>query len=440
MLKKISAVLFLTIFAFFTLLYVQKGKIEQKFTALLAENAVQSRQVEFHFFPPVAVELKDVRYVFGENQQLLARSLRAELSLWHLLQGEMNLQAFQLEQGQLFYHQLASPDLTALDVQLHPEAPLSLQDLSIWLKSVQENQLRLPNVKIHLSAKTAQQDHITLNSKFSVASNQIHFSDLDSQLNLQNKRLFNQDKLVFHAEQGELIFQPQQDELILIQPTFNQIKWDKIQTDIDRQVDLTIRFNAERQADQASLLLVLDKQQDQYVWSANGKNLGLENWLTAFNIPELTIGRANVDMRLISDEWLPKQGDFYIEVVDGKVKGVNILTLISQYVPVNFDENSQNMDTSFDFALAKFHWQPSFLQVEKAKIQHRYFVLNTQGRVEFSQNRCDFNAAIHSPDPRYQSLALPVHFFGNCQSPEYKVDIQRNFRDQLKNFIKEKLK
>ncbi len=440
MLKKISAVLFIVIFAFIAFLYVQKGKIEQKFTALLAENAVKTSKIEFRLFPPVMVELNDVHYVFAENKRLVAQSLRAELNLWYLLQGEMNLQSFHLTQGQVFYTDSTIPDLTELQVDLRPDFPLSLQDLSVWLKSFHSNHVTLPRVNIDLSAETAQNDQIKLKSQFAVALNKIQFAALDSQLVLSNKRLFNQNKLALQAEQGFLIFSPNHYIATFVHPVFNQIKLDEIQAEVDAQTDLSVSVQVSQQAQNTALSLNLNQQQDSYVWTVTGTQLPLESWLTAFNIAELVSGNANVEMRLFSDEIMPKQGDVEIDVTDGKVKGLNVLQLISQYTPINFDETAKNMDTNFDVAQAKFHWQPTVIQVDEAKLQHRYFILQSQGVVDLTQNRCDFRANIAVNDQRYQALALPVRFFGSCQSPEYKVEINRSFRDQLKNFIKEKLK
>jgi len=43
-------------------------------------------------------------------------------------------------------------------------------------------------------------------------------------------------------------------------------------------------------------------------------------------------------------------------------------------------------------------------------------------------------------DEKYKKLALPIRFFDSCYAPQYKLNIDKNFRHQLKELIKEKLK
>jgi len=47
---------------------------------------------------------------------------------------------------------------------------------------------------------------------------------------------------------------------------------------------------------------------------------------------------------------------------------------------------------------------------------------------------------LKSTNEKYKKLALPIRFFDSCYSPQYKVNIDQNFRHQLKELIKEKLK
>ncbi|WP_439259338.1 hypothetical protein [Lonepinella sp. BR2930] len=440
MLKKISAVLLLLILVFSVFVYIQKGKMEQKLTALLQQNAVQVDRIDIDFLPRISVEFINVDYVSDENQQLQAQSLQAELSFWGLLTGDIGLQSFVMRQGNIFYSHSLSPDIKDIHFVLTPKSTLSVQDLLDWLKSFNTGNMRLPTSELTFSAKTAQNDQIELKTTFAINFDGIQFSHLDSQILLQSKRLFNQNKFTLHVEQGFLTFMPNHYAVTLVHPLFNQVKLNSIEVALETQNALSISLQLSHFADDGSLSVKLNEQQNQYIWLINGKQLPLEDWLKAFNIAALVTGRADAQIRLLSEEIMPTSGEFYFDVMDGKIKGLNVLALISQYAPINFDETTKNMDTSFDIAQAKFQWQPDLIRVEQAKVEHKYFILQSQGVVDLTQNRCDFRANIAVNDQRYQALALPVRFFGSCQSPEYKVEINRSFRDQLKNFIKEKLK
>ncbi|MDH2926744.1 hypothetical protein FW755_01650 [Lonepinella koalarum] len=440
MLKKISAVLLLLILVFSVFVYIQKGKMEQKLTALLSENAVQVDKIDIDFLPRISVKFINVDYVSDENQQLQAQSLQAELSFWGLLTGDIGLQSFVMQQGKIFYSNSLSPDMKDIHFLLTPKSTLSVQDLLDWLKSFNAGNMRLPTSELTFSAKTAQNDQIELKTILAINFNGVQFSHLDGEVLLQNKRLFNQNKFILHAEQGFVTFMPNNYAITLIHPLFNQVKLNSIEITLETKNALSISIQLSHVANNGSLSVKLNEQQNQYIWQLNGKQLPLEDWLKAFNIAALVTGRADAQIRLLSKEIMPTSGEFYFDVMNGKIKGLNVLALISRYAPINFDESTKNIDTSFDFAQTKFQWQPDVIQVDQAKVQHKYFILQSQGVVDLLQGRCDFQANIALNEQRYQSLALPVRFFGSCQSPEYKVEINRSFRDQLKNFIKEKLK
>lgn len=54
--------------------------------------------------------------------------------------------------------------------------------------------------------------------------------------------------------------------------------------------------------------------------------------------------------------------------------------------------------------------------------------------------QCNVDINLNSTDQRYQNLTLPINFFGNCDSPQYKINFTKKFRHQLIDAIKEKLR
>ena len=78
----------------------------------------------------------------------------------------------------------------------------------------------------------------------------------------------------------------------------------------------------------------------------------------------------------------------------------------------------------------------------KAEIQEKTTALlaDGSGAIDLDNVQCDVNLTLRSTNEKYKKLALPIRFFDSCYSPQYKVNIDQNFRHQLKELIKEKLK
>ena len=54
--------------------------------------------------------------------------------------------------------------------------------------------------------------------------------------------------------------------------------------------------------------------------------------------------------------------------------------------------------------------------------------------------QCDIRLNIGMSNPKYRELSLPMHFFDTCYSPQYKIEVNKNFREQLKDYIKQRIK
>ncbi|MCK3658813.1 hypothetical protein A4G18_08840 [Pasteurellaceae bacterium Pebbles2] len=478
MLKKIGTGLLFVILAFFAFIYVQKGKIEENITALLKENAehLQVKQVALHFFPTPAVELQDFAYNVVENQlnqgQFRANFILAKLNLLPLLTGNVEFNGVEVVQGSLYYkakdlapngqkHAQNTPHFQHIQLNLSLKSSFSLHSLGDALAkfstSPKAEKLSLPEMSLSLSVQNAQNDQFDLQGVFHFVDSptsssasllrQLNFSQLQSQILLKNQPLFNTHKINLSAQNGRLSWVGNDRyQLELENISFNQLALNSMTLQVQESPVLSATMQA-RQSDNAGISLSLRQQKESYMagyhWEIQGEQLSLADWLAAFNVPQMVSGKTNVKVRLFSQDFLPRVGDFSFNIKDGKVSGINLLQLISQYAPINVDPASVNekaIETSFDVAQAQFQWQPDLLKVTQAKMLHQYFVMEGQGVADLTQGTCDFRSQIALNNPNYRALALPVHFFGDCQSPEYKLEINRDFRQQLKDFIKEKLR
>ncbi|WP_439257941.1 hypothetical protein [Lonepinella sp. BR2271] len=442
MLKKISAVLFLIILASCALIYVQSEKIRQNFTALLAENAVQVENLHVNLFPRLTLRLDNVHYTLTNQQHIQAETITFWFNWQGLFTGDLQLSNLGMHQVEFVQpSSTIKSDIILVDLLLTLRGK---QSVSTLLDQIKAQKGDFPPVILSAMLKNHQGDQWIITSDWQLQGNSILLSYVNLELTLQNKKILNTQHIDFLGENGEVHWSEKTGYLFHFQQgKLNQIDLGHLLGNWQAGLaPITPQFTLHGQRGDAQFRLQLQSptKTSPQTWQIQAEKVAIAPLLTSFGLTELVSGKANVDIQLVSDNFIPRTGEFAFDVIDGKVKGLNLLTLISQYVPLNIDESMKNIDTTFDFAHAKFHWLPDEIEVEQAKLAHQYFTLQSQGKVDLIHGRCDFLAHIAVRDPRYQSLSLPVHFFGNCQSPEYKVDIQRNFRDQLKNFIKEKLK
>ena len=54
--------------------------------------------------------------------------------------------------------------------------------------------------------------------------------------------------------------------------------------------------------------------------------------------------------------------------------------------------------------------------------------------------QCDIHLNLSLANEKYADLSLPIHFFDSCYSPQYELQINKDFRKKIKELIKRKLK
>ena len=66
-------------------------------------------------------------------------------------------------------------------------------------------------------------------------------------------------------------------------------------------------------------------------------------------------------------------------------------------------------------------------------------LIEGEGSINVNNMQCSVTLTIGVNDPKYRQLKLPMRFFDNCYSPQYKIDVDRGFREQLKNYLKQRI-
>ncbi|MGQ0286290.1 hypothetical protein ACT2CV_03660 [Pasteurellaceae bacterium 22721_9_1] len=429
MLKKIGIGLLILILAFFALLFWQKGKIEKNLTALLAKNQLEVKSVALNLLP-TALNLTDVRYLYPQNaSEFQAKNLNFTLSLWSLLWGEVKLELIQITQGKL-WNANQSLILDQIDGTLTAHS-LSLSDKDKIIADWNAGRVIQPDFELDISARNAKQAQIQLKTKFSLSKHNVPFSYLNAIVQWQ-KPLLNQDK--WHASLGKGIFSFEQNNYTLMADGFslNQVVLGTVNANLTpEKINISIDDNVVIDG------VIADQQNQQFHVIA--QNANLSNWLQAFTLPVLAEGKASTKAQILLLHNQPISANAILRVEQGKIRNLNLLALISQYLSINYDENAlAGMDTAFEQMDTELSWANNQLDIRTLNINHQYLDLKGKGSVDLSQNKCDVQTEIAAK--KYQFVALPVRFFGNCNSLEYKVEINRSFRQQLKDFIREKLK
>lgn len=438
MMKKLGIGLLVVALAFFTFLWVKKGKIEDKLTALLHNQPVQIEQLSIGFLPLPNLSLQNVKYTINKHHQLNAERLNIQLNWWSVLQGEPEVSMIKIENGTLWRE--AIPLLKNINSTIK-SAQFSLTQISTLIEQYKNREARdtlWPKISVELSAVNRENDQFNLQiDQLTTTPNAINWHNLQAELKLQNKRLFNTQQLVIYAQNGTLN-QFEQHYKVRTDLTLNKLQFNHVEGWIDwrSNIEGTLKLIGSN-GENADLFISPNSFQ------LIGKQLPLQPVLETFNIPVLVTGKVDAQVQLFTNNFLPYQGEILAEITNGTVNGLNLLELIRQYAPINYDEDKLSQEkttTWFERLAMHFYWEPTRLQIKKTELIHPRFVVHSVGNIDLIHGQCDVNSEISLNDTQYANLRLPVHFFGDCKSPQYKVKFNRAFREQLKEFIREKLK
>ena len=192
-------------------------------------------------------------------------------------------------------------------------------------------------------------------------------------------------------------------------------------------------------------LAILKYQQidNQSAVNFSGKYFPVKRLFALLNLPEVLSGHAdfNIDFTFLHSQLI--QGKLNILAQNGEILGVNLLDMVSQYFPINYNGDllqNKELNTRFEQFYLQLFLQQNQLIAEKIELKTPALLGQGKGIIDLNQMECNVDINLHSTDQRYQNLTLPINFFGNCSSPQYKINFTKKFRHQLIDAIKEKLR
>ena len=393
--KKFALGVGIVALAIFSFLYIQLYRVQSSIDEQLAQQNIAVQSVNLSLFPP-ALSLKNIK-----TTQFSVQELEAKLNFLTLFYGNAKLHSLNLQQITLNQNAQNSANVS-MDL-----APFSLNQL--------------------LSQK------VMLNGESHI---RIEF----------NKPIYENKTFNFTFKKANLDFSKSKSALIqFVDASLNNQPLGYIETHTDftsprKQMVTYIK----PQCDNDCLAILKYQQIDnQSAVNFSGKTFPVKRLFALLNLPEVLSGHAdfNIDFTFLHSQLI--QGKLNILAQNGEILGVNLLDMVSQYFPINYNGDLlqyKELNTRFEQFYLQLFLQQNQLIAEKIELKTPALLGQGKGIIDLNRMECNVDINLHSTDQRYQNLTLPINFFGNCSSPQYKINFTKKFRHQLIDAIKEKLR
>lgn len=393
--KKFALGVGIVALAIFSFLYIQLYQVQSSISEQLVHQNIAVHSVNLSLFPP-ALSLKNIK-----TTQFSVQKLEAKLNFLPLFYGNAKLHSLNLQQITLNQNTRNSANIS-MDL-----APFSLNQL--------------------LSQK------VMLNGESHI---RIEF----------DKPIYENKTFNFTFNKANLDFLKSKSALIqFVDANLNNQPLGYIETHADFTSPCQQMVTYIKPMCDNDCLAVLKYQQiyNQSAINFSGKTFPVKRLFALLNLPEVLSGHAdfNIDLAFLHSQ--PIQGKLNILSQNGEILGVNLLDMVAQYFPINYNNDllkNKELNTRFEQFYLQLFLQQNQLIAEKIELKTSALLGQGKGIIDLNRMECNVDINLHSTDQRYQNLTLPINFFGNCNSPQYKINFTKKFRHQLIDAIKEKLR
>ena len=394
--KKIAISLLIVLFAIFAFFYIQLNQLKNSIADHLAQYDIQVNDFSLSLLPQPKVNLSGLKY-----HQLSAENIEAKFALFPLFSGNPIL-----EEVQITHFKLSEQALNHTNIHGH------FTDFS--LKNIFNQNIAFKGE----SAIT-----LSLDKPLYGTNTQYQFAFSKGNINLNH--------------QGKNLIQ-------FVNARLNQQPLGYIETYVDFSKPVKT-VNAYLQPDCQNCLAAFKFSHKELQSAVNfsGKNFPMAQLIALLNFPNTLTGNADFNIQLALTNSELTKGEFYFDAQNGEILGLNLLDMAAQYLPINYNSDltaSRNMNTPYEHLESRLSFENHLLKVDKMNLKTTALLAEGSGAIDLDNVQCDVNLTLRSTNEKYKKLALPIRFFDSCYSPQYKVNIDQNFRHQLKELIKEKLK
>lgn len=396
--KKIALMTLVVMLAIFAFFYVQLNKLESAVSAKLAQYETAFQHLSIGLFPQPYVSFEGVKH-----NQISIEKLKGKFNFSALISGNM-----QLEQLDMQRIRFSDNALNSADVHAH------FSDFS------------LDNV---------QQDRVLFNEP--------HLLTLE-----WDKPLYgNQKSFHFRFNKGEISRFAEKDFAVVFEEVeLNQQPLGTLRAEVD--LSKYTKYVIADIISDCDLICMAHVDYASYpsqsAVSFWGKNYPIERLLALFNFPNTVTGNSDFDIAVEFVQSQIKSGKFYFSARDGELSGVNLLELAGQYLPINWNEaelkQKDKIKTPYEKLATSFTLNENQLKIDRITLKTTALLGQGSGQVDLNAMQCDIHLNLSLANEKYADLSLPIHFFDSCYSPQYELQINKDFRKKIKELIKRKLK
>ena len=396
--KKIALMTLVVMLAIFAFFYVQLNKLESAVTAKLAQYETAFQHLSIGLFPHPYVAFDGVKH-----NQIAIEKLKGIFNFSALISGNM-----QLEQ---------------LDIQRirFSDNALNSADIHVYFSN-----FNLDNF---------QQDRVLFNGP--------HLLTLE-----WDKPLYgNQQSFHFRFNKGEISRFAEKDFAVVFEEVeLNQQPLGTLRAEVD--LSKYTKYVIADIISDCDLICIAHLDYESYPGQSAvsfwGKNYPIERLLALFNFPNTVTGNSDFDIAVEFVQSQIKSGKFYFSARDGELSGVNLLELAGQYLPINWNEEELKqkgqIKTPYEKLVTSFTLNENQLKIDRITLKTTALLGQGSGQVDLNAMQCDIHLNLSLANEKYADLSLPIHFFDSCYSPQYELQINKDFRKKIKELIKRKLK
>ena len=396
--KKIALMTLVVMLAIFAFFYVQLNKLESAVSAKLAQYETVFQHFSIGFFPQPYVSFEGVKH-----NQISIEKLKGKFNFSALISG--NLQLTQLDIQHIRFSDNA---LNSADIHMH------FSDFNL---------------------DNFQQDRVLFNGPQSL------MLEWDKPLYGDLQRFH------FRFNKGEISRFAENDFAVVFEDAeLNQQPLGTLRAEVDLSKDTKyVTVDIISDCDLVCIAhLDYTSDPDQSAVSFRGKNYPIERLLALFNFPNTLTGNTDFDITAEFVQSQIKAGKFYFSAHEGELSGVNLLALVGQYLPINWNEaelkQKDKIKTPYEKLVTSFTLNESKLKIDRITLKTTALLGQGSGQVDLNAMQCDIHLNLSLANEKYADLSLPIHFFDSCYSPQYELLINKDFRNKIKELIKRKLK
>ena len=396
--KKIALMTLVVMLAIFAFFYVQLNKLESAVSAKLAQYEIAFQHLSIGLFPQPYVSFEGIKH-----NQISIQKLKGKFNFSALISGNM---------------QLAQLDIQRIRFS---DNALNSADIHVYFSD-----FNLDNF---------QQDRVLFKGP--------HLLTLE-----WDKPLYgNQQSFHFRFNKGEISRFAEKDFAVVFEEVeLNQQPLGTLRAEV--YLSKYTKYVVADIISDCDLICIahLDyaSYPDQSAVGFWGKNYPIERLLALFNFPNTLTGNTDFDITAEFVQSQIKAGKFYFSAHEGELSGVNLLALVGQYLPINWNEaelkQKDKIKTPYEKLVTSFTLNESQLKIDRITLKTSTLLGQGSGQVDLNAMQCDIHLNLRLANEKYADLSLPIHFFDNCYSPRYELQINKDFRKKIKELIKLKLK